>query len=182
MVLNLFPVRVPIGRVDQSGQVIMTPEFARALASLLERVGGVESPSLTTVINNLGDVTNIVTSIENDESFSNKIPDENQSLESFDHFSSAPMQDPQQQIDFSQIGNDQSQQISDLQILLEQSKTVVSDITEMIKTIEDFSIQNAFVAMPFLPVPLAPDAIDLITVIALANTLKQALKSNGIGS
>lgn len=42
--LNMFPARVPIGRVtDASGQsydVLMTLEFARALSSLMTRVGG----------------------------------------------------------------------------------------------------------------------------------------------
>jgi hypothetical protein len=42
--LNLFPVRAPIGKVtDANGNsrdVLMTPEFARALADLMVRVGG----------------------------------------------------------------------------------------------------------------------------------------------
>lgn len=42
--LNLFPARVPIGRVtDDAGRsfdVVMTPEFSRALSDLLVRVGG----------------------------------------------------------------------------------------------------------------------------------------------
>lgn len=44
MSLSLFPVRVPIGRAtDANGRrydVLMTPEFARALSDLLARVGG----------------------------------------------------------------------------------------------------------------------------------------------
>lgn len=44
MALNLFPVRVPIGRVTgpdgRALDVLMTPEFARALADLLVRIGG----------------------------------------------------------------------------------------------------------------------------------------------
>lgn len=42
--LNLFPARVPIGRfMDASGKsvdVLMTPEYARALGDLMVRVGG----------------------------------------------------------------------------------------------------------------------------------------------
>lgn len=38
--LNLFPARVPIGTVDQNGQVIATPEFSRALTGVLQRLGG----------------------------------------------------------------------------------------------------------------------------------------------
>lgn len=42
--LNLFPVRVPIGKaIDSAGKscdVLMTMEFARALSNLLLRVGG----------------------------------------------------------------------------------------------------------------------------------------------
>jgi hypothetical protein len=38
--LNLFPERAAIGRVDARGNVYMTPEFTRALATLLVRVGG----------------------------------------------------------------------------------------------------------------------------------------------
>jgi hypothetical protein len=42
--LSLFPVRIPIGRITgpdgRSYDVLMTPEFARALSSLLVRVGG----------------------------------------------------------------------------------------------------------------------------------------------
>lgn len=42
--LSLFPVRVPIGRyTDAAGKsydVLMTPEFSRALSDLLKRVGG----------------------------------------------------------------------------------------------------------------------------------------------
>jgi len=44
MPLNLFPARVPFGRwTDADGNsydVLMTPEFSRALADLFERVGG----------------------------------------------------------------------------------------------------------------------------------------------
>lgn len=43
MALNLFPARAPIGRATVNGQqydVLMTVEFSRALADLLERVGG----------------------------------------------------------------------------------------------------------------------------------------------
>jgi len=40
--LNLFPARVPIGLVQQDDTVLMTPEFARALRALFERVGGPE--------------------------------------------------------------------------------------------------------------------------------------------
>lgn len=47
--LNLFPIRVPIGTVkDSSGQerdVLMTPEFSRALSALLNRVGGSDGTS-----------------------------------------------------------------------------------------------------------------------------------------
>lgn len=42
--LNLFPVRVPFGRfTDAAGKnydVLMTPEFARALSDLMKRIGG----------------------------------------------------------------------------------------------------------------------------------------------
>lgn len=45
--LNIFPARVPIGSVtDQAGRtydVLMTPEFARALGDLMTRVGGTVS-------------------------------------------------------------------------------------------------------------------------------------------
>lgn len=182
MILNLFPVRVPIGRLDENGQVLMTPEFARALASLLERVGGVDSPSLTTVINQLGDVTNIVNSIDSGSSFISEIPKDIQALDVLDPFQVTGAQEYPQSIEFSSPGNDQSPQLSDFQILLEQVSCAVSDLAELVKSIQDIAIQSAFSPSPFSPVPLAPDAIDLITVIALANTLKQALKSNGIGS
>src|ERR1044071_5798540 len=42
--LNLFPARVPIGYADSNGQVLMTPEFFRALTDLLQRVGGPSAP------------------------------------------------------------------------------------------------------------------------------------------
>jgi hypothetical protein len=42
--LNLFPARVPIGYADSNGQVLMTPEFFRALTDLLQRVGGTTAP------------------------------------------------------------------------------------------------------------------------------------------
>lgn len=49
--LNLFPVRVPIGKAGAPGErqmdVLMTPEFARALSSILERVGGPDGVSTT---------------------------------------------------------------------------------------------------------------------------------------
>lgn len=38
--LNLFPQRAAIGRADADGNVYMTLEFSRALASLRDRVGG----------------------------------------------------------------------------------------------------------------------------------------------
>lgn len=44
MPINLFPARVPIGRVtDSTGKehdVLMTVEFSRALADVLQRIGG----------------------------------------------------------------------------------------------------------------------------------------------
>lgn len=49
MGLSLFPTRVPIGRAtDGTGKlldVLMTPEFSRALADLLVRVGGPDGAS-----------------------------------------------------------------------------------------------------------------------------------------
>lgn len=182
MILNLFPVRVPIGRLDENGQVLMTPEFARALASLLERVGGVDSPSLTTVINQLGDVTNIVNSMDSGSSFINEVPADVQALNDIDAFTSGKDQESSAPLEFFVTPNDQPQQVADLQILLEQVASTVSDLAELAKSMQDVSIQSAFSAPTFSPVALAPDAVDLPTVIALANTLKQALKSNGIGS
>jgi hypothetical protein len=38
--LNLFPARIPIGRVSPTGEVLMTQEFARALADTMTRLGG----------------------------------------------------------------------------------------------------------------------------------------------
>lgn len=38
--LNLFPARVAIGTLQPNGDVLMTPEFFRALTDLLQRVGG----------------------------------------------------------------------------------------------------------------------------------------------
>jgi hypothetical protein len=53
MGLNLFPVRVPIGRtIDSSGKpldVLMTQEFARALSDLFQRVGGETGMSSTDI-------------------------------------------------------------------------------------------------------------------------------------
>lgn len=47
--LNLFPARAAIGSVDASGRVYMTPEFSRALAALLTRVGGPISGNLNDI-------------------------------------------------------------------------------------------------------------------------------------
>lgn len=51
MGLNLFPVRVPIGKAGAPDgrqlDVLMTPEFARALSSILERIGGPDGVSNT---------------------------------------------------------------------------------------------------------------------------------------
>lgn len=51
MGLNLFPVRVPIGKAGAPDgrqlDVLMTPEFARALASILDRIGGPDGFSTT---------------------------------------------------------------------------------------------------------------------------------------
>ena len=51
MALNLFPVRVPIGKAaapdGRQLDVLMTPEFARALTDLLERIGGPNGVSTT---------------------------------------------------------------------------------------------------------------------------------------
>lgn len=38
--LQLFPARVAIGQVQPDGRVLMTPDFSRAMADLLVRVGG----------------------------------------------------------------------------------------------------------------------------------------------
>lgn len=40
MTLNLFPVRVPIGVVQQDGTVLMSREFARAMSDVFKRIGG----------------------------------------------------------------------------------------------------------------------------------------------
>jgi hypothetical protein len=48
--LNLFPVRVPIGAVQPNGDVLMTPEFSRALSALMVRVGGASAMSLDEVL------------------------------------------------------------------------------------------------------------------------------------
>lgn len=49
-VLNLFPQRAAIGRADASGVVYMTPEFSRALAVLLARVGGPMSVGVSDLV------------------------------------------------------------------------------------------------------------------------------------
>lgn len=57
--LNLFPARVPIGRVmDPGGQrdVMMTAEFSRALAALFDRVGGADSIGLSDVGKMIDDI------------------------------------------------------------------------------------------------------------------------------
>lgn len=55
MALNLFPVRVPIGRITAPDgrvlDVLMTPEFARALSELLVRVGGVNGMGTDDIAN-----------------------------------------------------------------------------------------------------------------------------------
>lgn len=52
--LNLFPARVPIGRATgpdgRTVDVLMTPEFARALSDLLDRVGGPSSIGLADLV------------------------------------------------------------------------------------------------------------------------------------
>jgi hypothetical protein len=52
--LNLFPARVPIGTVvDSAGNncdVLMTPEFARALSAVLQRIGGVDGLSTPEIL------------------------------------------------------------------------------------------------------------------------------------
>lgn len=56
--LNLFPARAPIGRVmDSSGQardVMMTPEFARALNDLMTRLGGTTNYSTDELLQMFG--------------------------------------------------------------------------------------------------------------------------------
>lgn len=51
MGLNLFPVRVPIGKAGgpdgRQLDVLMTPEFARALSDIMTRVGGPDGVSNT---------------------------------------------------------------------------------------------------------------------------------------
>jgi hypothetical protein len=49
-ILNLFPTRVPIGSAQPNGDVLMTVEFARALAALMVRVGGPSAMSLDEVV------------------------------------------------------------------------------------------------------------------------------------
>jgi hypothetical protein len=48
--LNIFPARVAIGRVTPSGDVMMTPEFSRALAALMVRVGGADFLDLAEIV------------------------------------------------------------------------------------------------------------------------------------
>lgn len=186
MSLNLFPARVPIGRATISGQsvdVLMTPEFSRALSDLLERVGGTSSPSLTTVVNNLGDVTNIVNDISGSESFSG-MPAVDLAATPAGYFFSAPTTtEADEKIDFVAATDCSSaQQIEELRILLTAAVNVVAEMTELSKSLQAFAIQSVFVSAPPSPISLAPDATDLPTVITLANSLKNALLSNGIGS
>ena len=47
--LNLFPARVAIGTVQPNGNVLMTPEFFRALTDLLQRVGGQNAPDFSDI-------------------------------------------------------------------------------------------------------------------------------------
>jgi hypothetical protein len=49
-ILNLFPARVAIGALQPDGTVLMTQEFARALAALMVRVGGPSAMSLDEVV------------------------------------------------------------------------------------------------------------------------------------
>lgn len=51
--LILFPTRAAIGQVDASGRVMQSPEFARALADLLMRVGGPTGASITDLMKEL---------------------------------------------------------------------------------------------------------------------------------
>lgn len=46
-VLELFPARVAIGRTQDGKPIFATPEFIRALAQVLERLGGPAGPSVT---------------------------------------------------------------------------------------------------------------------------------------
>jgi hypothetical protein len=59
MGLNLFPVRVPIGRATgadgRTVDVLMTVEFARALSDLLTRVGGPNGIGTDELANMVGD-------------------------------------------------------------------------------------------------------------------------------
>lgn len=65
MGFQLFPVRVPIGYVsttDRDGNevdlsVLMTPEFARALADLLTRIGGENGMDVDEIANYLADLS-----------------------------------------------------------------------------------------------------------------------------
>lgn len=171
MSLNLFPVRVPIGRASISGQqvdVLMTPEFSRALADLFERVGGTSSPSLTTVVNNLGEVTNIVQGMSQDDAFVEPV---------LVGIGPSPF------FDSAFALTDVESKIVEFQTLLTMTTSVLAELDAISKQIHAFAIQSAFVSsVPPSPLPLAPDATDLPTVITLANSLKTALLSNGIGS
>lgn len=51
--LILFPARAAIGQADASGRVMQTPEFARALADLLARLGGTNGASITDLMQEL---------------------------------------------------------------------------------------------------------------------------------
>lgn len=44
-VLNLFPARVPIGTLQPDGTVLMTPEFARAMSAVFDRIGRADGMS-----------------------------------------------------------------------------------------------------------------------------------------
>lgn len=52
--LTLFPIRVPIGTVTDSAgnsrDVLMTPEFSRALSAVFERIGGTSGMSTTDIL------------------------------------------------------------------------------------------------------------------------------------
>lgn len=52
--LILFPARAAIGQADSAGRVMQTPEFARALADLLIRLGGTDGASITDIMKDLG--------------------------------------------------------------------------------------------------------------------------------
>lgn len=142
MSLNLFPARVPIGKfIDADGRtqdVLASAEFVRALASLLQRVGGTESTDLGALdllasFSSAPDQANL--SAVRDTSLANVFCNAP---------TIAPVQFDDQSINYASTISELSKQLADLRVKVDSIPDMTAAVSKVRSYANDIEISYSF--------------------------------------